>query len=281
MARRTTRRRFIQESAAAGLGFWVAGGVALGARAKPPTTRSTSPASASAARATATATRPASYGNIVAICDIDDNTLEQARPTSFPKAKKYNDYRKMLDEMGKEIDAVTVSTPDHTHAPASHHGHEDGQARLLPEAADAHRLRSPRRCARSRPEMKVATQMGNQGTAENGLREAVEIIQAGVIGPVARGPRLDQPADLAAGAGRHGPAQGRQPVPKNVHWDVWLGAGARRARTSRRLPPVQLARLVGLRHRRPGRHGLPHRQHGLHGPEARLSRPASWPRPAT
>ena len=65
-------------------------------------------------------------GNIVALCDIDDNDhgLDGKARRSSPKAKKYNDFRKMLDEMGKEIDAVTVSTPDHTHAAGQHHGHE-------------------------------------------------------------------------------------------------------------------------------------------------------------
>src|ERR1044072_5387279 len=56
-------------------------------------------------------------GEVVALCDCDDNSLA-AKAKRFPKAKHYFDYRKMLDEMGKEIDAVTVSTPDHNHAPA-------------------------------------------------------------------------------------------------------------------------------------------------------------------
>src|SRR5262245_22735680 len=56
--------------------------------------------------------------NNVAVCDIDDRYLDQA-VADFPRAKRYNDFRKMLDEMSKEIDAVTVCTPDHIHAPAS------------------------------------------------------------------------------------------------------------------------------------------------------------------
>src|SRR5262245_29044089 len=57
-------------------------------------------------------------GDVVAICDIDDHTLD-AKSKSFPSAKRFHDYRKMLEEFGKEIDAVTVSAPDHIHAPAS------------------------------------------------------------------------------------------------------------------------------------------------------------------
>ena len=58
------------------------------------------------------------------------------------ESKKYNDYRELLHELGDKIDAVIVSTPDHTHAPAAVHGDADGQARLLPEAAGAHRVGS-------------------------------------------------------------------------------------------------------------------------------------------
>jgi predicted dehydrogenase len=60
----------------------------------------------------------ANNGNIVAICDVDDNTLNKAAEL-YPKAKRYSDFRKMLEEMGGSIDAVTVSTPDHCHAAAS------------------------------------------------------------------------------------------------------------------------------------------------------------------
>src|SRR5207253_1831647 len=63
-------------------------------------------------------TQAGKLGEMVAICDIDANTLGR-KAEEFPSAKKYYDYRRLLDEMGKQIDAVTVSTPDHNHAPAS------------------------------------------------------------------------------------------------------------------------------------------------------------------
>ncbi len=77
-------------------------------------------------------------GNIVAICDVDDHTRARkpsSSPTSSRQLKQYRDYRKMLDEIGKDIDAVTVSTPDHHHGVAVAQGDENGQALLLPEAA--------------------------------------------------------------------------------------------------------------------------------------------------
>ena len=73
-------------------------------------------------------------GNIVALCDVDENTLDR-KARQFPKAKKYRDYRKLLDEMGNEIDAVTVSTPDHHHGVASLRAMKMGKHCFLPEAA--------------------------------------------------------------------------------------------------------------------------------------------------
>jgi len=121
-------------------------------------------------------------GEVVAICDCDEKHLEP-KAKKWSGAKKYTDFRQLLDEMGKHIDAVTVSTPDHSHALASllairmgKHvytqkplAHSVFECRVLKEAAKKHG---------------VCTQMGNQGSAENGLRRAVELIQSGIIGNV-------------------------------------------------------------------------------------------------
>src|SRR5207245_3267891 len=119
----------------------------------------------------------AAVGNIVALCDCDENTLNK-KAEQHPNAKKFTDFRKMFDEMAKSIDAVTVSTPDHTHAPASVMAmklkkHVYCQKPLTHTVFEARRMREIAK------EMGVGTQMGNQGTAETGLRRAVEIIQAG------------------------------------------------------------------------------------------------------
>ena len=127
---------------------------------------------------------PAAVGNIVALCDIDDLHLEKKRAAARGKpARKFNDYREMLDEMGDKIDAVTVSIPDHSHAPASILAMKKGkhcfaQKPLTWSVYEARRMREVA------AEMKVCTQMGNQGTADNGFRTAVEIIRSGAIGPV-------------------------------------------------------------------------------------------------
>ena len=162
-------------------------------------------------------------GNIVAICDVDQNSLDR-KAKQFPQAKQYRDYRKLLDEMGKDIDAVTVSTPDHNHGIASIRAMKMGkhcfcQKPLTQTVAEARLMRQLSK------EKKLATQMGNQGSAESGLRRAVEVIQAGVIG---------RPLELHVWSNRPVWPQGldrpsgEDAVPANIDWDLWLGPAAPR-----------------------------------------------------
>jgi hypothetical protein len=162
-------------------------------------------------------------GNIVAICDVDDGNLDKKASqfaNKFPDLKKYKDYRKMLDEMGKSIDAVTVSTPDHHHGVASLRAMKMGKHCFTqkPLVQTVYEARQMREISKKK---KLATQMGNQGSSEKGLRRAVEIVQAGVIGkPLeihvwTNRPIWPQGLDRPAG---------QDPVPPSLDWDVWLGA---------------------------------------------------------
>src|SRR5262245_28808844 len=119
-------------------------------------------------------------GDIVALCDVDKKTLDD-RGSKYPNAKLFQDYRKMLEEMGKDIDAVVVATPDHVHAPASVMAVKMGKHCFCqkPLTQSVYEARTMRNLAK---EKKLATQMGNQGSAAPGLRRAVEVIQAGIIG---------------------------------------------------------------------------------------------------
>src|SRR5271170_26739 len=120
--------------------------------------------------------------NIVALCDVD--TVNCAKTVGkFPQAKFYRDFRVMFDEMGKSIDAVDVATPDHFHAIAESHAmrlgkHVYGQKPLAQTVYEARYLRNLAK------QTGVVTQMGNQGSASDGLRRAVECIQAGIVGQV-------------------------------------------------------------------------------------------------
>lgn len=160
-------------------------------------------------------------GEVVAICDIDESRIAP-KAQKWPSAKVYTDFRALLDEMGKEIDAVTVSTPDHTHALASLMAIRMGkhcytqkpltqtvfESRVLKEAARQHG---------------VCTQMGNQGSAEDGLRRAVELIQGGLIGPVrevhvwTNRPVWPQAPEITSRPEK------ADPWPKTIHWDQFIG----------------------------------------------------------
>jgi predicted dehydrogenase len=220
------RREFFKQTAAAGIGFWVAGGLSAAPQSiNSPNEKLNFACIGVGGKGSSDTDQAANYGNIVALCDIDDHTLDR-KAEKFPKAKKYNDFRKMLDEMGKQIDAVTVSTPDHTHAPASIMAMRMGKP-VYCQKPLTHSVYEARLMRDTAAQYRVATQMGNQGTAENGLRRAVEIIQAGVIGPVREAhvwtnrPVWPQAPDVTS----RPPAE--QP-PSHVHWDLWLGPAPER-----------------------------------------------------
>ena len=155
--------------------------------------------------------------NIVALCDVDEKVAAGPRE-KYPNATFYKDFRKML-EKEKSLDAVVVSTPDHLHATIAAMAIRMGKHVYCqkPLTQTIYEARLLRRLA---SEHKVATQMGNQGSAENGLRRAVEVVQAGFIGPVrqvyvwSNRPIWPQGMDRPAG---------QDPVPANLDWDLWLG----------------------------------------------------------
>ncbi len=161
--------------------------------------------------------------DVVALCDVDDNPLRKMS-ARFPGAKTYKDFRRMLEEMGGQIDAVTVSTPDHVHGVAAIMAMNMGKHIYCqkPLTQTVWESRLMRNLARDK---KLATQMGNQGSAAPGLRRAVEVIQAGVIG---------KPLELHVWSNRpiwpqglDRPA-GEDEVPSGLDWDLWLGPAAAR-----------------------------------------------------
>jgi predicted dehydrogenase len=166
-------------------------------------------------------------GNIVAICDVDKKTRDNKASQlaeKFPQLKQYSDYRKMLEEMGKDIDAVTVSTPDHHHGVAAIRAMKMGKHCFCqkPLVQTVNEARIMRRLAK---EKNLATQMGNQGSAEKGLRRAVEVVQAGVIGkPLELHVWCNRPI-WPQGLDR---PKGQDSVPAELAWDLWLGAAHKR-----------------------------------------------------
>ena len=113
MSSATSRRDFLKVTAGASFGYWVAGGVRA-EESRSPNERIAMASIGVGGKGRSDSTDAGNAGDMVAICDVDENTLNEAGEKRFPKAKRYTDFRKMLDEMGKSIDAVTVSTPDHS-----------------------------------------------------------------------------------------------------------------------------------------------------------------------
>ncbi|MFI5457569.1 MAG: Gfo/Idh/MocA family protein [Isosphaerales bacterium] len=159
------------------------------------------------------------HGEIVALCDINDLELEKMGK-KFPKAKKYFDYRHMLEEMGDKIDAVTVSTPDHTHAPASVMAMRMGKHCFCqkPLTWSVEEARVMRTLA---AEKKLCTQMGNQGTAQNGFRAGVELIRSGILGPIKDVMVWTNRPIWPQGISRPKQTPG---VPNHVRWYEFLGS---------------------------------------------------------
>lgn len=161
--------------------------------------------------------------NIVALCDVDEAKCAEQR-AKYPKAKFYRDWRELLDKE-KNIDAVVISTPDHLHALIASAAIKLGkhvycQKPLTQTVFEARYLRD------LASEYKIATQMGNQGSADNSLRRAVEVVQAGVIGPVRQVHVWTNRPIWPQGIAR---PEGSDIVPATLSWEEWLGPAPFRA----------------------------------------------------
>ena len=156
--------------------------------------------------------------NIVALCDVDSERCAK-QLQKYAGAKFYQDFRKMFDEMGKSIDAVDVATPDHFHAIAASAAMRLGKHVYCqkPLTQTIYEARHLRHLAR---ETGVVTQMGNQGSSADGLRRAVECIQAGIIGKVSEVHIWTNRPVWPQGLDR---PTGSDPVPASLDWDIWIG----------------------------------------------------------
>ena len=156
-------------------------------------------------------------GNLVALCDVNQQQTD-GPSKAFPAARQYRDFRKMFDAMERQIDAVIVATPVHTHAVIATAAMNRGKHVYVekPIAHEVGEARAMRELARRR---KVATQMGNQGMATDSFRRTLELIQEGAVGEI-------REAYVLFGSGMTGPLErpkDRPAVPKSLDWDLWLG----------------------------------------------------------
>lgn len=154
--------------------------------------------------------------NVLAICDVDSKYLDQASQR-VPNAEKFEDFRIMLEKREKDIDAVVVSTPDHTHAVCAVMAMRMGK-HCYCEKPLSHNVLECRVMQNIAQEKKLVTQMGTQIHAGDNYRRVVELVQSGAIGKV-REVHTWFSGTGAINIGR--PAE--EPVPANLNWDLWLG----------------------------------------------------------
>ena len=161
--------------------------------------------------------------NIVALCDVDENTLGSAA-ANFPKAEKYTDYRRLLEQ--KNLDAVVVATPDHHHAPATLRALRR-ELHVYCEKPLTHTVEEARLVAQTAAKLKLATQMGTQNHEHPGYLRLVELIQSGTIGGVTKVYVVTDRPGRWWSQGMDKPGD-KPPVPANLKWDLWLGPAAER-----------------------------------------------------
>jgi predicted dehydrogenase len=210
--RRRTRREFLGAAAGAGIGYWVA--------PRPAWTAGKSANDRLNIAMIGTANRAAdnlnevSSQNMVVLCDVDDAFLAKAKQ-KFPAADAVNDFRKAIER--NDVDAVVVSTPDHTHAAATLAALKAGK-HVYCEKPLTHTVHEARLVAETARKMGLATQMGTQIHALDNYRRVVELIESGAVGLVRE---VHAWCGKSWGGGER-PTE-TPPVPANLHWDLWLG----------------------------------------------------------
>ena len=169
---------------------------------------------------------PCSHENIVALCDVSEPMFGEFAD-KFPaiaKAKKFSDFRVMLDKLGDGIDAVCVNTPDHTHFAATMECMQRGK-HVITQKPLTHNIWQARTLRRAAKKCKVVTNMGNQGHTYDGIRQMKEWVEAGILGQVTEihaginGPNWNgtyfrKPPQFPPVA---------DPVPAGFDWDLWKG----------------------------------------------------------
>ncbi|MBS1663489.1 MAG: Gfo/Idh/MocA family oxidoreductase [Bacteroidetes bacterium] len=155
---------------------------------------------------------------IAVLCDVDDRRAAETRG-KYPKAKYYKDYREMLDKEHKNLDAISISTPDHMHAVQGMAAMQLGKHVYIQKPL-AHDIYEVRMLTQGAARYKVVTQMGNQGSSGDGVRQLVDWYRAGVIGDVTEVFCFTNRPVWPQGI--QWPAQ-KASVPAGLDWNLWLG----------------------------------------------------------
>ena len=174
-------------------------------------------------------TSAARHGDVVAFCDVDTEGKKRrggfgAAAEKWTAAKRFTDWRKMIESEHKRLDGVTVSTPDHMHAPVTMMALKHGLA-VYTQKPLTRTIHEARALTKTAAAANVSTQMGNQHHSGRGYRTLVRWIQGGLIGKVKEAHAWSNRPIWPQG---HDRPSGRDPVPEKLNWDLWLGVAADR-----------------------------------------------------
>jgi predicted dehydrogenase len=219
--KKTTRRTFIKQSAIASSVFLVPRHVLGGAGFTAPSDQLNLAAIGAGGKGASDIRNAWVKGRerVGALCDVDFSGSASESVKQFPKAKLYADYRVMLDEM-KDIDAVTISTPDHVHAPAAAFAMERGK-HVYVQKPMTHNIREARMLTDMARKHKVVSQMGNQGGSNPLLGMVQKWVDSGVLGKISKVQIWTNRPVWPQGSEMSAPDESKKP--KDLNWDLWLG----------------------------------------------------------
>jgi predicted dehydrogenase len=220
MSNNASRRKFIRDSAIAATGFFIVPRHVLGKGYIAPSDKLNIAAIGAGGKGESDIANFFKSGNanIIALCDVDDRQSVKSRE-AFPKATYYKDFRQMLEKEQKNIDAVSVSIPDHTHAVAALSAMQLGK-HVYVQKPLTHDIYEARTLTEAAKRYKVVTQMGNQGSSSDGVRQMQEWYKAGVIGDAHTIICWTNRPVWPQGFGK---PTGKEEVPAELDWDLWLG----------------------------------------------------------
>lgn len=225
------RREFLKQSTAAGAGAFVLPRFSIG-RPGPSANSRLNIAMIGAGNIARMAYNGCKGENIIALADVDDTMFGQHLETNpeIRKARKFEDFRRMLDKMHKKIDAVCINTPDHTHFAATMHAMEMGK-HVCTQKPLTHHIWEARTLKKAKDKYGVITNMAVQGHTFDGIRQMKEWYEADVFGQIQEvhswkgGPdwETEYPGKWGYWHKTTAFPPKTDPVPKNLNWDLWLG----------------------------------------------------------
>ena len=225
-----SRRNFIKKSSVIGAGIFIVPRNVLGGQGyTSPSDQLNLAAIGSGGKGTSDIMNASVNGRerVVALCDVDFSGSAKRSIENFPKAKLFSDYRKMLEEV-KEIDAVTISTPDHVHAPAAVFA-MNRKKHVYVQKPITHNIREARVLTELARKQKVVTQMGNQGGSNPLLNMVQKWVDSGKVGKISEVKVWTNRPVWPQGIKMPDPDISLKP--KSLNWDLWLGPASEKPYT--------------------------------------------------